>query len=176
MNIWTMSGAELSREISQPAPITVLRGNGGLADQIMALSPGDRAALLRMLKPEVKRIGGGSSFKDAYSFFVAFNAAREACRAVHGAAWYLDVSACLKARVPAAWVALRGEQGIWRSPRDVNFPRGEFWPGGVLPVGPEYAEHGPVAKVGGAQVKRRRAVAFVLEAPPDGEMETREAA
>lgn len=172
-NIWEMSGDELSREISQPAPISVLRGSGGLADQILALSASDRAALLRLLKPETKRIGG-LSFRDAESFFVAFNAARAACRAVHGNKWYLSPAASLKARVPGAWTALKGEMGTWRSPRDVNCPKGEFWPGGVLPTGPDYAEHPPVARDEIRPTKRSRG--FELEAPPDGEMDTAVAA
>lgn len=189
MNIWSMSGAELSREIDQPAPVTVLRGGhaapdlAGVLAQIAALPGKDQEALLRAfqaaLKPEPKRLGSGNTFKDADSFFVAFNVARDAARTAAGAAWYLDPAVCLKARVPAAWVALRGEQGIWRSPRDINVPRGEYWPAGVLPTGAEYAEHGPVCAVGGAWEARakpkRKAIAFDLEPTPE-DIDIREAA
>lgn len=174
MSIWDMDGAALSREIDQPAPVTVLRGghNAGMAGivaSIAALPATEREELLRAIvaamKPEPKRIGG-SSFRTAEEFFPMFNAAREACQAAHGVDWYLEPSASLKARVPAAWVALRGEMGTWRSPRDVNFPRAEFWPGGVLPVGPEYAEHGPVAR-GEIRPASVRAIRFEMEHTPE---------
>ena len=163
MSIWSLTGAELSREINQPAPVTVLRGghNGGVAgilSQIAALPPAERDSLLRAfqaaLKPEPKRLGGGNSYKDAESFYKDFNIAREAARNVAGAQWYLDPAVSLKARVPSIWVALHGEQGIWRSPRDVNCPRAEFWPSGTLPVGPDYAEHENVCPIGSAWAER----------------------
>ena len=191
MSIWSMTGAELSREINQPAPVTVLRGGhdtatlAGVLAQIAALPGKDQAELMRAfaaaMKPEPKRIGGGNTFKGADDFYPAFNAAREACRAVAGEAWYLDTSVCLKARVPAPWLAIKGEMATYRSPRDVNFPKAEFWPGGVLPTGPDYAEFGPVAKVGGAQDERdeawsnRKALAFDLEPTPE-DIELEEAA
>lgn len=181
MSIWTMTGAELSREIGQPAPITVLRGGhndsvAGIVAQIAMLPAGEREALLASmaaaLKPEPKRLSGGQSYRTSDEFFSAFNAARAACRAVHGSEWYLSPAASLKARVPAAWVTLKGEMGTYRSPRDVNFPRAEFWPGGVLPNGPEYAEHGPCCPIGGAWAEHaarptRKALAFALEPTPE---------
>lgn len=191
MSIWNMSGPELSRELSQPAPVTVLRGghNGGVSgilSQIAALPPAERDSLLRAfqaaLKPEVKRIGGGQSYRTAEAFFADFNAAREACRKVHGESWYLSPRASLKARVPGVWTALKGEQGIWRSPRDVNCPRAEFWPGGVLPTGPEYAERGPLAPKVNRRVDSMRANfptmakhVFALEPTPEN-IEAAEAA
>ena len=152
-----MSGEELAREIEQPAPVAVFRipRVADIAATFAGLTVADRAALLRLLKPETKRIGG-ATFRDAELFFPAFNAARKACRAARGPGWYLDPSASLKARVPASWVALRGQMATWRSPRDVNFPRAEYWPGGVLPVGPEYAEHGPVATGDAYEWKQER--------------------
>lgn len=182
MSIWDMSGADLSREIGQPAPVTVLRGGhtpslADVAALIAALSASDREELVKALAPApraVKRLTGGLTFKDADAFFLAFNAARAACREEYGEQWYLNPVASLMARVPAAWVALRGEQGIWRSPRDVNFPAARFWPGGMLPIGPDYAEHGPVS-TGDASADVWGDV-LVLEPPPDGEMEIREAA
>ncbi len=180
MSIWAMSGAELAKEIGQPAPVTVLRGGhagsglAGVLTSIAALPAVDRDALLRAfqaaLRPEVKRLGG-SSYRNAEEFFPPFNAAREACRALHGENWYLDPAVSLKARVPAAWVALKGEMGTWRSPRDVNCPRAEFWPGGVLPNGPDYAEHGPVAQSGPLRHVKQPFTDFELEPSPDGEME-----
>lgn len=202
MSIWEMSGAELSREIDQPAPVTVLRGghNGGVAGivaQIAQLPPKERDALLAAfqaaLKPEPKRLGS-NTFKDSDQFFAAFNVARDAARTLHGEHWYLNPSASLKARVPPAWVALKGEMGTWRSPRDVNCPRAEFWPGGVLPSGPDYAEHGPLAPEGDIRTVHERSDAkraksmhaqfptmaehvygFALEPTPE-EIDVREAA
>ena len=160
VNLWGMSGAELAREISQPAPVAVLQP-ARLADvlsQIAALPSRDQDELLRAFRSALKpaRLTGGATFRDASDFFPAFNAAREAAQAVAGREWYLDPGVSLKARVPAAWVALRGEMGTWRSPRDVNFPRAEYWPGGVLPTGPEYAEHGPIDRGDAYEWKQER--------------------
>ena len=180
-NIWSMSGAELAREISQPAPVSVLRGGhasptlAGVLSQIASLPSSDRDELLKAfqaaLKPETKRIGGGQTYRNAEAFFADFNAAREACRQIHGESWYLSPTASLKARVPGAWVALRGEMKVWHSPRDVNMPRAEYWPSGALPTGPEYAEHGLVCPIGGAWAERakpkHKAVAFNLEPTPE---------
>jgi hypothetical protein len=159
VSIWDMSGADLAREIGQPAPVAVFQVPrvADIAAVFAGLSVADRAALLRLLKPETKRIGGGATFRGSEDFFPAFNAAREACRAAHGPEWYLNPSVALKARVPGAWVALRGEMGTYRSPRDVNFPRAEYWPGGALPAGPEYAEHGPIDRGDGHAWKMERA-------------------
>ena len=87
-----------------------------------------------------------NTFKTAEEFFSAFNDARNRCRSEFGEKWYLNPCACLKARVPNSWISLKGQMGTWTSPRDVNFPVARFWSTNTLPIGPEYAEFGPLEK------------------------------
>jgi antirestriction protein ArdC len=46
-------------------------------------------------------------------------------------------------RLPAKWVACKVFGRVAKAPRDTRLPPGKFWPGGKLPVGPEYAVEGP---------------------------------
>lgn len=179
MSIFAMTGAELASEIGRPAPVAVIEVPrlASVLEQIAALGEADQAALLAAFKVATKpaaRISGGKSYRDAESFFVDFNAAREACAARWGREWYLNPKASLKARVPGVWVALKGEMGTWRSPRDVNCPRAEYWPGGVLPIGPEYAEHARLA-TNDVLAAARWGKALELVPPPEV-LELREAA
>src|SRR6202048_1429875 len=180
MSLWDMSGSDLAREIGQPAPVTVLRGghNGGVAGiiaQIAQLPPKERDALMAAfqvaLKPEPKRLGGGNTFKGFDDFMPAYTAARLAAREAFGERWYLFPEATCYARLPVAWANCHIFGGVKRSPRDVHMPKARFWPGGVLPTGPDYAEYGPVCPVGGAWAERarpkRKAIAFDLEPTPE---------
>jgi hypothetical protein len=97
-----------------------------------------------------------SGTRAMFNYPTAFNAAREAARAAGGPRWFLDPAISLKARVPASWLAIRGEMAVYRSPRDLNFPVAEYWPGGVLPTGPDYAPHGKIASEGDIRTIRER--------------------
>jgi hypothetical protein len=98
-------------------------------------------------------------------FMPAFSLARERCMAVHGSRWWANPNANRWARVPAAWVRWKGRSISGASPRDVHFPLGEFWLGGVLPVGPEYAA--PVSVCQFADRAPRRRVEIELELMAD---------
>jgi hypothetical protein len=122
----------------------------------------------------------------------AYTRAREAAARAVGVRWYLDPAVTVKARVPVAWVACKLSRSTSTSPRDINVPRAEFWPDGLLPLGPEYAEHGPIDPAGNVhtiaerRASHRRAAMgaafprlamamrpqFELEHTPDGEMDT----
>jgi hypothetical protein len=176
---------------------------GAVLASITSLTPADQRNLARAFKAaEVARrpakpklLGQRRTFAGYDDFMPAFYAAREAVACRAGRQWYLNPDVAMKARVPAAWVACRVSRGTINGPRDVNFPRAEFWPEGVLPVGPEYAEFGPIAPVGDVRLmdaQRAEAVvkfkgaypgwyaemlpqdqpAFDLEHTPDGEMDT----
>jgi hypothetical protein len=113
------------------------------------------------------------TFIEYGDFVPAFNAARQAAIAVFGPRWDLRPQAYVCARLPVAWVRVKvagrraplshvrsgavpdglplqgrlpddviGER--WsQAPRDQKLPIARFWPGGELPVGPEYALPGP---------------------------------
>jgi hypothetical protein len=69
----------------------------------------------------------------------AFRAAREAAIRDAGAYWWAKPNVSMWARVPPSWVAWKGFSRSGSSPRDLHFPLGKYWPGGELPIGPEYA-------------------------------------
>jgi hypothetical protein len=105
----------------------------------------DQVAYARAILAAHRRAGGaiairqpGNSFRGFDDFMPAFTAARMLAIADHGARWYLSAD-CLKARLPAAWVRWVGLSVSGKSPRDVNMPSARYWPGGVLPAGPDYA-------------------------------------
>jgi hypothetical protein len=90
------------------------------------------------------------TFTDYESFVPAFTAARKAAIAEFGPNWHLHPQAFIWARLPIAWVRVRVAGGIrlpdavvgsrWSTaPRDQRLPVARFWPGGELPIGPEYA-------------------------------------
>ena len=110
MSIWTMTGAELAAACAAPAPVPALRTR-----------PLRRATF--------------SGYRD---FQRALQHARDAATRAYGDQWHLAPGACCRARVPGAWVrcVIAGRASV--SPRDLNLPAAEFWPGGALPVGPEY--------------------------------------
>jgi hypothetical protein len=115
----------------------------------VALVPSaDQVAHARAILAAHRRAGGGiairqpgNTYRGFDDFMPAFTAARRraamACRDMLGR-WWLEPD-CLKARLPAAWVRWQGRSVSGKSPRDVNFPAARYWPGGTLPVGPDYA-------------------------------------
>jgi len=76
----------------------------------------------------------------------AFGAARFRAIDAVGPRWWMDPDYSRWARVPAAWVNWKGATRSGTSPRDMHFPAGRFWPGGELPLGPEYAAPVSVAQ------------------------------
>ena len=82
-------------------------------------------------------------FKGYDDFSAANVAAKRAACAELGLSWALVPGASAIARLPAAWVACKVFGRVSKSPRDVRLPAARFWPNGLLPVGPEYAEEGP---------------------------------
>jgi hypothetical protein len=78
------------------------------------------------------------SFTGYDDFVPAFNAARHAAIAALGARWYLEPGASLYGRVPAAWASCKVYGRSSNAPRDQRFPAAQYWPGGMLPAGPEY--------------------------------------
>jgi hypothetical protein len=96
--------------------------------------------------PAVYRPRRSTSYRGYDDFMPAFRAAREAAAAKHGPNWWMKPDASRWARVPPTWVAWKGYSRSGSSPRDMHFPVGEFWPGGVLPIGPEYAAPVSVAQ------------------------------
>jgi hypothetical protein len=82
-------------------------------------------------------------FKGYDDFSPAHTAAKRAACAELGLRWALVPGASVIARLPAAWVACKVFGRVSKSPRDVRTPAARFWPNGLLPIGPEYAEEGP---------------------------------
>ena len=80
-----------------------------------------------------------ASFKGYDDFAPALDAAKAAARAALGNRWDLVLGATAIARVPAAWTRCKVYGRTSTGPRDMRLPVAEFWPSGVLPVGPEYA-------------------------------------
>jgi hypothetical protein len=77
----------------------------------------------------------------AYDDFVpVYNAARAAAVAALGERWYLAPGASAVARLPAKWVRCQVYGRVSAGPRDVRLPAAQFWPAGMLPAGPDYAE------------------------------------
>jgi hypothetical protein len=204
MSIFTMTGAELAAAVSVPAVAATHDNAYPKASPALAhvlagitnLSAADQAALakaFRAAEPRKSRaIGVRKSYTCWDDFMPAYTRAREAAARAVGVRWYLDPAVTVKARVPVAWVACKLSRSTSTSPRDINVPRAEFWPDGLLPLGPEYAEHGPIDPAGNVhtiaerRASHRRAAMgaafprlamamrpqFELEQTPDGEMDT----
>jgi hypothetical protein len=85
------------------------------------------------------------TFRGYEDFVPVFNAARQAAIAEFGPNWHRYPQSYVWARLPVEWtrvrVAAAGVQGSrWSTaPRDQRLPVARFWPGGELPIGPEYA-------------------------------------
>jgi hypothetical protein len=173
MSIWQMTGAELSEACADitprypsasPALAAVLTG-------ITALSAADQRALMtafRKAEPAKQARLSGSAFRCWDDFHPAWRAAVTRAREELGPRWDLDLST-LNARVPGAWVRIKLSTGATiAGPRDIHIPAPRFWPGGVLPCGPEYAERGPLepARVV-VRLRREKAPEFAMEPTPE---------
>lgn len=104
------------------------------------------------------------SYRGFDDFMPAFAAARALVIAECGVRWYLNPDVCRGARVPPAWVRWKGLSVSGTSPRDLHFPVGRFWPGGQLPVGPEYAAPASVAQFADRAPRRRVTIELELVA------------
>lgn len=82
----------------------------------------------------------GKTYKGYDDFVPDYNAARHAIAADLGSHWHLIPEASVWARVPSAWVACKVFGRTSSAPRDMRLPAAKYWPGGAMPVGPEYAE------------------------------------
>ena len=172
--------APTSQAIAYPAASVSLQP---ILESIAGLSRRDQAALVQAFRAaeqvaKPKRLTGGNTYRGHTDFSPAFFAAQMRAIEAHGKNWWANPDLTLLATVPAAWVACKLSNGrVSRSPRDVHFPRAQFWPGGILPTGPEYAEYykidpsGDVRITGPAREAQRakaRAewVALMADAPP----------
>ena len=139
MSIWTTTGADLGAllraQAPQPVATVATRPTPEAVRQALAIIAADKAWTRK----------ARNTFSGFDDFMPAFTAARARAAAEVGERWYLDPTRSVKAQVPAAWVRWVGKIASGRSPRDVNFPVARFWPGGVLPVGPVYADPVQVA-------------------------------
>lgn len=79
------------------------------------------------------------SFVGYDDFVPAFNVARHAAAAALGHRWQFVPGASIWARLPAAWVRCTVYGRVSTAPRDHRMPAAQYWPGGTLPIGPEYA-------------------------------------
>jgi hypothetical protein len=86
------------------------------------------------------------TFRGFDDFMPAFAAARAAAARAHGSFWWAKPDVSIMARVPPQWVAWKGAARSGTSPRDLHFPLGVYWPGGELPIGPDYAAPASVAQ------------------------------
>jgi hypothetical protein len=157
MSLWTLSPAELVAELSRPAPIRqpcVAVVAVPTPEQIKAAR-----AVLRAARPTRMTFRGWEDFQPALSF------ACELAQQAYGRQWYLNPEACLKARVPTAWVSCPLDLRSSVSSRDINVPVARFWRGARLPVGLEYAPIGPLA-AGNVVPLRPRLTGPVLELLP----------
>jgi hypothetical protein len=105
-----------------------------------------------------RRVTGFRGYND---FMPAFRAARERAMAAQGPRWWMSPDHSIWARVPAGWVTWKGRASSGMSPRDVHFPMAQYWPGGVLPIGPDYAA--PISVAQFADPAPRRRVTIDLE-------------
>jgi hypothetical protein len=96
---------------------------------------------------------GWDDFAPAWGFACALAQER------FGRQWYLNPMACRKARVPLAWVSCRLSLRSSVSPRDMNMPNAQFWEGGRLPVGPDYAPVAALARCNSVAVWKPQAAA-----------------
>jgi hypothetical protein len=104
---------------------------------------------------------GFRSFRGYDDFSPVFTAAKFAAIAVGGPQWWADSALCRKARLPVAWVKWKGACSSGTCYRDVNMPVGRFWPGGEMPMGPEYAAPAAASQFGKAPPR----APVVIDAP-----------
>jgi hypothetical protein len=141
-NFWNLPAAELSAILQEPRPeaataVVPFRRPAAAGNAVARYSPRRKA------------------FRGYDDFMPAFAVAREAAIREHGPKWWANPDACRWARVPAAWVHWKGFSRSGTSPRDMHFPLGKFWPGGELPIGPEYAAPVSVAQFVAPAPRRR---------------------
>lgn len=128
------------------------------------------------LRPQAKRAEAqpAPSFAGYADFARAFNAARAAVAEVFGPRWHLHPQAYVWARLPAALASVlveapKGDQDGQRwskAPRDQKLPIARFWPGGELPIGPEYA--GSPTQLKPTKLQRVRDAEPVTKRRPSG--------
>lgn len=85
-----------------------------------------------------RRAAARASFAGYDDFVAALTKARGRAGAALGR-WDLVPGASIWARIPVKWASCRVFGRTCKLPRDQKFPAAKYWPGGVLPVGPEYA-------------------------------------
>jgi hypothetical protein len=146
---WNLPAGELAAHFQER------RMEGATAVVPFVRPAGARNAVARY-SPRPRRAYRG--FDD---FMPALATARAAAITEHGEKWWANPNASLWARVPAAWVAWKGFSRSGSSPRDMHFPIGKFWPGGVLPIGPDYAAPVSVVQFDSPPPHRR----LTIEAP-----------
>ncbi len=152
-SLWAMTGADLSAALAHPAPaplaVVAYPGASTSLQPILAtianLSRRDQSALMRAFRSaeqsaKPKRLTGGNTYRGRDDFTPALDAARLAAIEAFGRQWYLNPGMSVKARVPAAWASCKVHGRTSTCHRDMNFPTAQFWPGGALPVGRDYAE------------------------------------
>ena len=146
--LWQMSGAELAAACAPVAPRfpSASPALASVLESITALPATDQAALAKAFRaaepPKHRRLGGGITSWDQWH--PMWRAACQAAAGEHGPQWHLHPETC-NGRIPTAWANIKLPIGTTKhGPRDVHIPAARFWPGGVLPVGPEYAERGPM--------------------------------
>lgn len=146
MSIWDLTGAELAMYCAPVAPRfpSASPALAAVLENITALSGADQAALAKAFRaaepPKQRRLGGGITSWDQWD--PMWRAAAQAAAGEHGPQWHLHPET-LNGRISTAWANIKLPIGTTKhGPRDVHIPAARFWPGGVLPVGPEYAERG----------------------------------
>jgi hypothetical protein len=114
------------------------------------------------------------SFRGYDDFAPALTAARTLAKVAAAEAgddrWYLNQDLCVKARIPGGWANAKGRNGrVIHGPRDLNFPRAQFWPNAMLPTGLEYEERSPIDPSGDVRItaanRLAKRAAFVAEYP-----------
>lgn len=115
--------------------------------------------------------------RDYDSYVAARAEAVAACIADHGLSWKLAEGASVPCRLPAKWTACKVFGRVSRSPRDMRLPAAQYWPGGILPEGPEYfadypRETGPIWYPNG-HINADRKIAAMVRAMEQKHRETR---
>lgn len=145
-SFWNLPVADLAAHIQ--------KGVQGRATAVVpVVRPIAAATAVALSRPRARL-----TFRGFDDFMPVFRWAREAVIAEHGEKWWWNPDVCRKARVPAAWVTWKGSASGGRSYRDLNFPLGRYWPGGELPIGPNYAAPASVAQFGGAPAPKPRTI------------------
>ena len=162
--LWSMTGAELAAACAPVAPRfpSASPALASVLESITAL-PATRAAE----PPKHRRLGGGITSWDQWD--PMWRAACQAAAGEHGPQWHLHPETC-NGRIPTAWANIKLPIGTTKhGPRDVHIPAARFWPGGVLPVGPEYAERGPLEPTRKVVrlARKQRAPVLVMEPTPE---------